>query len=71
MSWPVTATSSRIKTMIYRILADSDGQYVQNCCFHAKNRTLDIEIVEKSVIMLTEKKTDCKKKTVSAPFFFR
>ena len=49
---------------------DSDGQQVQNCCFYAKNSTLDVENVEKSVFMLTEKKNGSKIKTVSAPFFF-
>ncbi len=36
--------------------------------FYANKSTSDVEIVEKSVIMLTEKKRTAKK-TVSTPFF--
>ena len=49
---------------------DSDGQQVQNWCFYAKNSTLKVENVEKSVFMLTEKKRIENKNDHGSVFIF-
>ena len=49
---------------------DSDGQQVQNWCFYAKNSTLEVENVERSVFMLTEKKRIENKNDHGSVFIF-